>query len=88
MRKRKGPANAIDVSRVMTEPMAITHIAEFFDVERREMSRMLREDEIPGAVKVGGFWRVPIQQMPCDFLLARGFVRAVTVPVETRQFRW
>ncbi len=81
-------SNAIDVRAVLTEPMTIGHLAEFFDVERREMSRMLRQNKIAGAVKVGGFWRVPIMQMPCDFLLRRGFIRAVEVPVEGRQFRW
>jgi hypothetical protein len=88
MSKGEQPTGAIDVGQVLTEPMTIQHIADFFDVERREMGRMLRGNEIPGAVKVGGFWRVPILQMPCDFLLARGFIRAVTVPVETKQFRW
>jgi hypothetical protein len=81
------PASAIDWHHVLTEPMRIEQFAEYFDVDRHRMSRMLHA-EIPGAIQLGGFWRVPLLQMPCGFLLARGFIRKAEVPVEAVGSSW
>jgi hypothetical protein len=32
-------------------------------------------DRIPGSIRLGGFWRVPVVSMPPEYLVARGLIR-------------
>jgi hypothetical protein len=72
------PAACLDVSRVLTEPLKVYELADLFGLERHLMCRWLRE--IPGATRLGGFWRVPITQMPPAYLLSKGLLAPAAVP--------
>jgi excisionase family DNA binding protein len=41
----------------------LAYAAEFLHVPRSKLYRMLRRGEIPGAFKVGGVWRVDLDEL-------------------------
>lgn len=65
----------IDIAQVLTEGLTLQELSGFFAVERHSMKKII--EGMPGAVREGSRWRLPIQRMPAPYLLKRGFIRPV-----------
>ena len=52
-------------STALTKPMRIVQLAGIFGVNRNTMSQMLKV--MPGAEKLGTFWRVTVEKMPVQW---------------------
>jgi hypothetical protein len=76
-------ATALDASRLRTEPLTLLQLASYFSVGRRAIHGVLKA--IPGAERSGrGFWRIPIQDMPPDYLTGHGLLLPATIrPTES-----
>lgn len=59
---------------LLTEPMTVSRLAEYFGVGRNKMRRIL--DAMPGTERHGRLCRVPVAKMPPAYLIERGLLPA------------
>jgi len=57
---------------LLTEPMPLWKLAEYFDCDRKLMATIARN--IDGAVRCGKRWRIPLRSMPPLYHLQVGLI--------------
>ena len=57
---------------LLTEPLTIGRLAEFFNVSRNKMPQILKH--ISGAEQLGGLWRIPLKSMPVAYHREHGLI--------------
>ena len=62
------------IGGLLTEPMHIQTLADFFGVGRNKMSKMLKRMHSKGVEKWDDQYRVPIRLMPPSYFADRGFL--------------
>jgi hypothetical protein len=60
----------IDIAK--TKPLSVQELAGWFDMSRRRITVFVKS--IDGAEKLGRRWRVPIREMPIEYLIDVGVV--------------
>lgn len=57
---------------LLTEPMTVSELAGWFDVNRDTMAKVLAG--MPGVDRFGGRYRLPLAKMPPRYLIDRGLL--------------
>lgn len=58
--------------RIKTKPMELRELADWFEISPRRIADFVRS--IPGAVEIGRRWRIPVAEMPPEYLIDVGLI--------------
>lgn len=67
-------SNQIDWRDALSESLTPSELARLFNVSSRSVTRHM--EGVPGAVRRGRNWQIPLGEMPATYLIRIGLLRA------------